>query len=88
MTNGDIGACLDIERRPETIQGNILRDDFTEVWRERFGFFRQDLSERNGACRACKSRGFCSGGAFHSWDYDADAPRVCFRSLLFGEESL
>ena len=23
MANGDIGACLDIERRPETIQGNI-----------------------------------------------------------------
>ena len=27
-TSGDIIACLDIERRPEFIQGNILKDRF------------------------------------------------------------
>ena len=88
MTNGDIGACLDIERRPETIQGNILKDDFTEVWKDRFEIFRQDLSEKNGDCRSCTSRAFCQGGAFHSWDYDGMRPRVCFRGILFEDEQI
>lgn len=88
MTNGDIGACLDIERRPETIQGNILTDDFTEVWNSRFQIFRQDLSALNEGCAACESRAFCGGGAFHSWDYDENRPRVCFRGILFENEGL
>ena len=45
MANGDIGTCLDIERNPLTIQGNVLHDDFVDVWRERFGFFRRELAE-------------------------------------------
>ena len=33
MANGDIGACLDIERRRDLIQGNIDQDDFMTVTR-------------------------------------------------------
>lgn len=83
MANGDIGACLDIERRPELIYGNILRDDFTEVWKHGFGAFRRSLSEENETCRTCKEREFCDGGAFHSWDYDKKKPKVCFKGTLF-----
>ena len=83
MANGDIGACLDIERRPELIFGNILRDDFTEVWKHGFGAFRRSLSEDNETCRTCKEREFCDGGAFHSWDYDKKKPKVCFKGTLF-----
>ena len=39
MANGDIGACLDIERRPETIQGNIRHDRLRDVWEGRFELF-------------------------------------------------
>ena len=81
--NGDIGACLDIERRPETTFGNILTDDFTRVWKEEFRIFREDFSKRNGTCRACEWEGFCHGGACHSWDYDKQKQRVCFRDVLF-----
>ena len=56
MSNGDIGACLDIERRPETIQGNILKDDFTDVWKNRFAVFRRPLSDSNEKCRQCTYR--------------------------------
>lgn len=83
MVNGDIGACLDIERRPETIQGNILRDDFTEVWKNGFKYFRTGLSTRNGKCGSCDSREFCDGGSFHSWDYDKCEQQVCFKGILF-----
>ncbi|MBQ8171334.1 MAG: radical SAM protein [Oscillospiraceae bacterium] len=83
MANGDIGACLDIERRPETIQGNILRDDFTEVWNNRFEYFRTSLAEKNEKCAACTSKEFCGGGSCHSWDYDKLEQQVCFKDILF-----
>ncbi len=83
MANGDIGACLDIERRPETIMGNILADDFTEVWKNRFEIFRQPLAEKSGKCSACESKQFCGGGSCHSWDYDSNEQQVCFKDVLF-----
>ena len=83
MANGDIGACLDIERSEKTIQGNIFRDSFTEVWNNRFGIFRQSLAERNETCRSCPARRFCDGDSHHSWDYERDAPRLCMRGILF-----
>ena len=83
MANGDIGACLDIERRPETIMGNILRDDFTEVWKNGFGYFRSGLSSRNEKCSSCDSREYCDGGSAHSWDYDRCEQQVCFKDILF-----
>lgn len=83
MANGDIGACLDIERRPETIQGNILRDDFTEVWKNGFSYFRTPLCDKNVQCAQCESKEFCGGGSCHSWDYDKLAQQVCFKDILF-----
>ncbi len=83
MANGDIGACLDIERRPETIMGNILTDDFTEVWKNKFEIFRKPLSEKSSKCSACESEEFCSGGSCHSWDYDENEQQVCFKDVLF-----
>jgi radical SAM protein with 4Fe4S-binding SPASM domain len=74
---------LDIERRPETIQGSIRRDRLRDVWEKRFEFFRRDLSELNEECRACEHARFCRGDAHHSWDYDHNRPMVCFRGTLF-----
>ncbi|MBO6140252.1 MAG: radical SAM protein [Ruminococcus sp.] len=80
MANGNITACLDIERREETIQGNILKDDFTKVWKERFEIYRTPLWEKNEKCRDCRERDFCEGGSYHSWDFDKNEQRVCFIS--------
>ena len=82
MVNGDIGACLDIEKRPETIQGNILKDRFRDVWEQRFEIFRRDLSELNETCRSCEVRQFCHGGSTHSWDFDKNEQRICFRDAF------
>ena len=79
MANGDIGACLDIERRPETIQGNVLKDDFTEVWKNRFQIFRTPLSTRCEECTNCPDEQFCKGGSAHTWDFSLDRQRICFR---------
>jgi radical SAM protein with 4Fe4S-binding SPASM domain len=83
MANGDIGACLDIERRPETIQGNIRRDRFKDVWENRFELFRRDLSEGSSFCQGCEHADHCRGDAHHSWNYDKNEPMLCFKELLF-----
>ena len=83
MANGDVGACLDIERRPETIQGNIRKTSFKEIWDNRFELFRRDLSSYSEKCRSCSHVNHCRGDAHHSWDYDKNEPRICFRDTLF-----
>ena len=83
MSNGDIGACLDIERRSELIQGNILKDNLKDVWENKFRIFRSDLCEKNDKCLKCSENAFCRGGAYHSWDYDKNEPMVCFKDILF-----
>ena len=83
MANGDIGACLDIERRPETIQGNIFRDSFTDVWKNRFKIFRRPMSDFNEKCRVCPEAKWCAGDSRHSWDYEKMEPMLCFRDVFF-----
>ena len=83
MANGDIGTCLDVERRPETIQGNVLRDDFVDVWLNSFGFFRRALADLDERCAVCAERNFCAGGSWHSFDFDTGRQRVCMKGILF-----
>ncbi len=83
MANGDIGSCLDVERRPETIQGNILKDRFSDVWRDRFKIFRRDLSDLSESCKGCEHINYCRGDAHHSFDYDNNKPLVCMKDVLF-----
>lgn len=83
MANGDITACLDIERRPEFIQGNILRDRFKDVWENKFQIFRKNLCNENEKCASCPERIFCNGDSYHSWDFDKHEPQLCFKDILF-----
>ena len=83
MANGDVGACLDIERREETIHGNVYEDRFTDIWNDRFQIFRSRLSRRNASCKMCPAEKWCSGGAFHSWDYDKNEQMICMKDILF-----
>ena len=77
MANGDIGACLDIERRRDLIQGNIYKDDFMTIWNNRFEIFRINKAERSHLCAGCVYKDVCRGDSAHTWDYDLDEPRYC-----------
>jgi len=80
---GDITACLDIERNPKVIFGNIRKNRFKDVWENEFKIFRQDKSETCGKCKDCEHKRFCRGDAYHSWDYEKDEPMVCMKGILF-----
>lgn len=83
MVNGAVGACLDIPRNERTVQGNIFQDNFTDIWKNCFEIFRTLLSERNSRCTHCPQSRWCEGGSYHSWDYEKDEPKVCFKDILF-----
>ncbi len=81
--NGDITACLDIEERPELVQGNIANDKFSDVWFNRFQVYRKPLSSLCADCQKCEYEKWCAGGSRHCFDYDNNKQRVCFKDILF-----
>lgn len=83
-SNGDICACLDIENRPELVQGNIREDDFMEVWLGRFEAFRRDRTAECQRCIDCSERFICGGDSTHTWDFNRNEPLLCFRDFALG----
>jgi len=85
LCNGDIYSCLDIERRPELVQGNIYTDNFVDVWLNRFKIYRKDRSLECDMCSNCDDRSFCSGDSAHTWNYNKNKPMLCVKQLLENE---
>ena len=82
MSNGDIGSCLDIERRKETIFGNIKTDDIIDVWKNKFQIYRNGLYTLNKECSECKEKTYCRGDSAHTWDYDVNRPKLCYKNFV------
>ena len=82
LCNGDIFACLDIERLPHLVQGNVVTDNFVDVWEHRFEVFRQDRTLLNDKCRRCADREYCAGDSAHTWDYVNNRPNLCIKQIL------
>ena len=79
-SNGDICACLDIENRPELVQGNIRTDDFMDVWQNRFQAFRRDRTGDCAQCTECTERLLCGGDSTHTWDFKQNRPLFCYQN--------
>lgn len=80
LFNGDIFVCPNVPRRPELIQGNILTDRFSEVWRDGFRQFRErTLPEK---CGQCEYRDACRGDSLHTRDFDKNEPLFCYRDRI------
>ena len=82
LYNGDIFVCPDIERKGQLIQGNIRKDDFAEVWQNRFKQFRVRRDRESATCAACTEAPFCRGDSAHTWDFDNNEPKYCLDKLL------
>ena len=80
-SNGDICACLDIENRKELVQGNIRKDDFMEVWKNKFHAFRRDRTKDCEKCLNCSERFLCGGDSTHTWDFTKMEPLLCYQTM-------
>lgn len=81
LVNGDIVACIDIERRVDLVQGNIYRDNFIDIWENKFDIFRLNRAETSCVCKECDEKEYCRGDAAHTWDYDNRKPRYCIKNI-------
>jgi radical SAM protein with 4Fe4S-binding SPASM domain len=77
LHNGDIFVCPNVPRLKKYVQGNIRKDNFVDIWENKFEFFRD--KERT-ACKKCKNCDFwdeCLGNSFHLWDDKKQRPKTC-----------
>lgn len=82
MVNGDIASCLDIERRPELVQGNISTDSFTYIWENKFENLRIDRTKNSSVCSNCEQRFICGGDSTHTWNFDKAQPNYCITKMF------
>ncbi len=76
LSDGSITGCNN--NGEQFYQGNIIRDDFSEVWEKRFLDYREPLWKKTGVCADCKHWKFCRGGSIHLRDKNQENPLFCY----------
>jgi radical SAM protein with 4Fe4S-binding SPASM domain len=64
--DGAISGCTSV--RSHMDQGNIYRDDFWDVWENRFQVMRDRSWARKDQCASCKVWRYCEGSGLHLYD--------------------
>lgn len=70
LLDGGIGACPSI--RADYRQGNIYKDDFMDVWENRFEQYRNRGWMKTGVCADCSFWRYCEGNGMHLRDSDGN----------------
>ena len=68
--DGAISGCTSV--RSHMDQGNIYKDDFWEVWQNRFQVMRDRSWAKKGQCKDCKVWRYCEGSGLHLYDDGGD----------------
>jgi radical SAM enzyme (rSAM/lipoprotein system) len=63
LADGSISACPNL--RENFIQGNIYKDNFAEVWQNRYQVFRDKSWTKTGICADCLFYKYCEGNGMH-----------------------
>jgi len=66
MADGSIAACASI--RADYHQGNIYKDDFMDVWENRYAAYRHREWMRTDECADCSYFRYCRGNGMHLRD--------------------
>lgn len=78
--DGAISGCTSIRARYD--QGNIYRDDFMDVWNNRFAPYRDREWMRHGACGNCRVFKYCRGNGMHLRDETGQLLVCHYKKLL------
>ena len=68
--DGAISGCTSV--RSHMDQGNIYKDDFWDVWQNRFQTMRDRSWAKKGQCKDCKVWRYCEGSGLHLYDDNGD----------------
>lgn len=66
LLDGSIAACPSI--RADYTQGNIYKDDFWDVWQNRYQPYRDRRWMKTGLCEDCSFWRYCEGNGMHLRD--------------------
>ena len=80
LADGSIAACPNLS--PTMVQGNVNKDDFVDVWENRYQVFRDRKWTRVGDCATCKEWKVCRGNSLHLWDSEENRPAWCHYKIL------
>lgn len=80
LADGSICACPNIPHK--FIQGNIYKDNFLDVWNNRYEKFRNREWMRNGICKDCKEFKWCRGNGMHLRDPKTGETLICHYHML------
>lgn len=80
LIDGSISACPIINRN--FIQGSIYKDDFLDVWNNKFDIMRDRSWTKTGICLDCNDYQKCLGGAMHLWDEKKENIMYCALELI------
>ena len=83
LSDGSISGCLSI--RSNYHQGNIYKDDFWNVWQNRFDKYRNREWMRSGECADCKVFKYCQGNGMHLRNNDGSL-MFCNYNKLFNSK--
>lgn len=70
LIDGSVSACTSI--RSNFHQGNIYKDDFWDVWENRYQNYRYRDWAKKGECADCDMFRYCEGNGMHLHDENGD----------------
>lgn len=76
LCDGNITGCPN--NHPSFYQGNILHDNFVDIWNNKFKTYRDRSWIDHKICAHCSFRLKCQGGSIHLWDMNNDKPYFCY----------
>ena len=85
LYNGDLFVCPNVPRKKELIQGNIKKDNFKEVWDNKYKIFRDKERTKCDTCKKCEHWEYCLGGAFHTWNFNDNIQNKCTYNMIYGK---
>ena len=80
LANGDISACPSL--RGDYIQGNIYKDDFIDVWQNKYDIMRNRSWTKTGECEKCKVYKWCEGNGLHLRDEKTGELLMCHYNII------
>lgn len=81
LADGSICACPNINREAFR-QGNIYKDDFMDVWNNRFQPMRDRNWAKEGQCADCKEFSWCRGNGTHLRDVENHDVLRCHYKMI------
>lgn len=82
LYNGDLFVCPNVPRINRLIQGNIKRDNFKEVWDNKYKEFREKDRTKCEKCGKCEYWDYCLGGAYHTWNFSDNTQNKCTYEMI------